>query len=159
MLDSDVPEGAETTNEREPIETAPASRLARTAGNSPHDPRPAGSDHSLSEDISSAFEDGKTYLEAELAYQKSRAAFAAHEIKAGLGLATLMLAFLHLALMGLVVGLIIALAPVIGAFAAIGLVVGILTVLTGVFAYLAINRFRRVSGAFDHDDPSSETIV
>ena len=147
MLESESPEGHDTINEREPGDGAPASHSGkrRVAGES----EIPGYDSSLADDIAAAFEDGKTYAQAELAFQKSRAAFAAHELKAGMGFAMLMLAFLHLALMGLVVGLIIALTPLVGAFVSIAIVVGVLAFGTAIFGWLAMRRFRKISGAFD----------
>ena len=63
---------------------------------------------SLFDDAYALYEDGKTYLEAEVAFQKSRASYASRETGSGIVFALGALAFLHLALIGLVVGLIIA---------------------------------------------------
>ena len=109
-------------------------------------------DASLADDIGALVDDGKAYVQAELAFQKSRAAFAAHEVKAGAAFAMVMLAFLHLALMGIVVGLIIALAPIVGAFVATAIMGGILLVCTAIFGWLALRRFRKISAAFDNAD-------
>ncbi len=106
----------------------------------------------MGDDLTALVDDGKAYVEAELAFQKSRAAFAAHEIKAGAAFALVMLAFLHLALMGIVVGLIIALAPIVGAFGATAIMGGALLIMTGLFGWLAVRRFRKISAAFDNED-------
>ena len=87
-------------------------------------------------------------MEAEVAFQKSRAGYASRETGSGVVFALGALAFLHLALIGLVVGLIIALTPMIGGFAATGIVVGTLLVLTAIAALVARARFKRVSQAF-----------
>ena len=114
------------------------------------DEEPLGS---LFDDAYALYEDGKTYVEAEVAFQKSRASYASREGISGVVFALGALAFLHLALIGLVVGLIIALAPILGAFLATGVVVGTLIVLTAIVGLVARSRFRRASGAFK--EPSS----
>ena len=98
---------------------------------------------SLREDVEALIEDGKTYLETELVYQKTRAAFVADRAKGTLlyGAVAILLAFL--ALIGLIVGLILALTPLLTAWGASALVVGLL-----VFAALVAGRVaaRRWSG-------------
>lgn len=93
---------------------------------------------SLTDDVVALFEDGKTYVEAELAYQKSRAAFAAENGKWAALLGISALGLIHLALIALVVGAIIALAPIVTAFGAIAIVVGVL--LAVAFGLLVVMR-------------------
>ena len=112
------------------------------------DEEPLGS---LFDDAYALYEDGKTYVEAEVAFQKSRAGYASRETGSGVVFALGALAFLHLALIGLVVGLIIALAPIIGPFVATAAVVGGLLVLMIIVGLLARSRFKRVSRAFKGD--------
>src|SRR5690606_18468749 len=71
---------------------------------------------SLLDDAEALIADGKTYLEAELEFQKTRAAYVADRAKAAAvyGVVAVLLAFL--ALIGLVVGLIIALTPLLTAW-------------------------------------------
>lgn len=113
------------------------------------DEEPLGS---LFDDAYALYEDSRTYLEAEVAFQKSRAAYAAHESKSGLVFAMSAMAFLHLALLGLVVGMILALEPYLGAFGAMGATVGVLVVLGVLFALMARGRFNRISRAFQEPD-------
>lgn len=125
------------------------------AGNSPYvgdypektraDEEPLGS---LFDDAYALYEDGRTYVEAEVAFQKSRAGYASRETGSGVVFALGALAFLHLALIGFVVGLIIALEPILGAFGATGAVVGALVLLMAIFGLVARSRFKRVSRAF-----------
>tara|TARA_B100000678_G_C18169471_1_gene486572 strand:+ start:440 stop:865 length:426 start_codon:yes stop_codon:yes gene_type:complete len=112
------------------------------------DEEPLGS---LFDDAYALYEDGRTYLEAEVAFQKSRATYAAHESKSGIVFAMAAMGLLHLALLGLVVGLIIALEPFLGAFGAMGVVVGALTVLGVLLALMARGRFKRITRAFEGD--------
>ena len=113
------------------------------------DEEPLGS---LFDDAYALYEDGRTYLEAEVAFQKSRAGYASRETGSGVVFALGALAFLHLASIGLVVGLIIALEPIFGAFGAMGVVVGALTLLTLIAALVARSRFKRVGRAFKGSD-------
>ena len=64
---------------------------------------------SLTEDILALIEDGKTYLEAEKAFQKSRAGFVANKGKHGIIRGLAAFGMIHLALIGLVVGVVMAL--------------------------------------------------
>lgn len=80
-------------------------------------------ERSLREDVEALIEDGRTYLEAELVFQKTRVAYVADRAKGAVifGAVAAVLAFL--ALIGLTVGLIIALTPLITAWGASAVVV------------------------------------
>ncbi len=69
---------------------------------------------SLFDDVSAAFEDGKTYAQAELSYQKTRARFVGGEAKSALVLGVGALGAVHLALIALTVGLVLALGELLG---------------------------------------------
>jgi len=86
----------------------------------------AGDLRSLREDVEALIEDGKTYLEAEMIYQRTRAAFVAEEAKKALVYAAIGAAFAFIALVGLTVGLIFALTPWLTALGASAVVVGLL---------------------------------
>ena len=75
-------------------------------------------ERSLVEDVRQLVDDGRTLVEAELAYQKSRAVVAGMAAKSIAGWVALGLALLFFALMALVLGLILVLAQAIGAAAA-----------------------------------------
>ncbi len=83
----------------------------------------AAEDRSLIDDVEVLIEDGKTYLEAELNYQKTRAAFAGGKAKVIALFAVTGLVFAWMALIGLTVGLIIALTPPLSAWGATAVVV------------------------------------
>lgn len=112
---------------------------------------PAGS---LTEDIGALLEDGRTYLQAEVAYQKSRIGFVGSKSKQGLIYGLAALAFLHLALIGLVVGLIIALAPHLSAFGATALVVVALIIGASIAGNIALKRFGDAGAAIQ--DPQDD---
>lgn len=111
---------------------------------------PASADEaSLSEEIMALIDDGRTYAEAEFAFQKSRAAFAADRGKSVAIYGLFALGFIHLALIALVVGGLIALAPHLGPAAATALVVAGLLAGAVVLLLLARGKAREVSGAFN----------
>lgn len=113
---------------------------------------PSSPDRSLTEDIGALIDDGKTYVEAELAYQKSRLAFVANRSKSGIGFVLAAFGFLHLALIGLVVGGIFTLIPIMGAGFATLAVVGALLLGVVIFGVLAKQRFGKVGEAFREED-------
>lgn len=109
---------------------------------------PASHERSLTDDLVALLDDGKTYVEAEAQYQKTRAAFALDKGKAGALYGVVAFALLHLALVALVVGSVIALIPVLGAWGATALVVGLLALAGIGFALAARGRFRRLAEAY-----------
>jgi uncharacterized membrane protein YqjE len=104
---------------------------------------------SLREDVEALIEDGKTYLETELVYQKTRAAFVAEGAKGTLmfGAVAILLAFL--ALIGLIVGLILALTPLLTAWGASALVVGLLVIAALIAGRTAASRWSRLMQAIE----------
>ena len=107
------------------------------------------SDGSLSEDIVALIDDGKTYVEAEIAFQKTRFALAADRGKSGLLYGICAFAVLHLALMAFVIGVIFALTPLITAWGATAVVVGTLLVAGVIFGIKAKNRFAQLTAAYE----------
>lgn len=103
---------------------------------------------SLIEDVQALINDTRTYAEAELAYQKSRAAFAADRGKSAALYGLFALGFVHLALIALVVGALFALAPLLGPWGATALIVGLLLAGAIVLLVLARGKAREVSSAF-----------
>jgi hypothetical protein len=111
----------------------------------------AASGFSLTDDIMAMLEDGKTYLEAEKAYQKSRARFAVHHAKRGTVIGLAGFALIHAALVGLMVGLVMALAPHVTVWGAIAIVAGGFIVLGLLLARLALERFRKIGDSFEDE--------
>ncbi len=83
-------------------------------------------------------------VEAEAGYIKAAIAFALGRIKSIVLAAVLALIFLFFTLMALVVGLLLALAPMIGAWAAAGVVVGVLGLLTLIFVWRVVRGGRQM---------------
>lgn len=111
------------------------------------DARPSPSSM-IREELETLVEDGKTYAEAELAFQKTRLSFAADRGKSVVILAVLALGFVHLMLIALVVGAVFALAPIVGGLEATGIVVGTLLLLTIIFGLMIRSKIRDVTAAF-----------
>ncbi|MGB3740344.1 MAG: phage holin family protein [Pontixanthobacter sp.] len=130
MLDAEYDDRT-TINDGEPVDTV---ETTASAG-------------SLTDDISAFYDDGKTYVSAELQYQKTRLAFAADRTKSGAVYLFAGLAFLHLALIGLVIGLIMSLATLVGPFGATAIVVLVLLVAAGFVLFLAKSKFSAMSKA------------
>ncbi len=100
-------------------------------------------DGSLWGDVQALIEDGQTLVEAELAYQQARAAYA---WKRGKGIALLLvltLFFGFFALMAAVVGLLLALTPLLTAWGALAAVALGLAALAAISLWLAVSRFRQ----------------
>lgn len=111
---------------------------------------PAGSARrgSLLGDVGALVEDGKTYAEAELAFQKSRLIFATGHAKWAAIFGGLAAVLVVLALVALVIGALLALMPVLGPWGATGVVFGVLVVVAGILLALAKVRIGHLVGAF-----------
>lgn len=110
-------------------------------------------ERSLVDDVRQLVDDGRTLLEAELAYQKSRALVVGEAARAVAGWGALALALLFFALMALVLGLILALTPELGALAATGVVVAGLVVLAGIAGITALRRWKRAAAQIAGQEP------
>ncbi len=103
---------------------------------------------SLIEDIQALYEDGTAYIEAEVSYQKTRVAFVASKTGSVAAYGFGVLAFLHLALIALVVGSLVALLPLVGAWGATGIVVGTLLVLAGIMGFIMRKKISGLTSVF-----------
>ncbi len=102
-------------------------------------------ERSLVDDVRQLANDGQTLLQAELAYQKSRALVAGHAAKGVAGWGALALALVFFALMALVLGLVLVLAEVIGAIWATLAVFGGLLATAALSGWFAARRWQRAS--------------
>ncbi len=106
----------------------------------------------LSDDISALIQDGRTYAEAEFAFQKTRLSYTAQQGKSAALAVLAAFAFLHLALVALVVGAVIALTPLLSAWGATAVVVGVLLLATVLVLLKARSKARNISDAFAEDE-------
>lgn len=113
-----------------------------------------GPERSLAEDLKELWVDGRTLLHAEFAYNKARGLFAADAFKS-IALFGAMAALLCvLALMGLTVGLIIALTPYLTALGATAVVVLALLLVAFLLVRSAAGRWRRMVGMLSDESPN-----
>ncbi|HZF46025.1 MAG TPA: phage holin family protein [Sphingomonadaceae bacterium] len=103
---------------------------------------------SLFDDLASLIEDGRTYADAEIAYQKTRAAYVGEQAKglfiAG-GIAALLVV---LAIVALVLGALLALAPLVGAIGATAIVFGVLLLMAFALVRVARAKAKAMMRAF-----------
>ena len=107
---------------------------------------------SLFTDLETLIEDGKTYLEAEANYQKTRAVYIAGRVQAAALFGAIAAAFGFIALIGLTVGLILALAPYLSVWGSSALVVGLELVLAVYFGRKAAQRWNGIMAALGQDE-------
>lgn len=102
----------------------------------------------LRDEIAMLVEDARNYAEAEVAFQKTRAAVAGKTAGRAIALLVLTLVLLHIALIALAVGAVIALAPLVSIWGAIAIVVGVLLVVVGVLVLAARKDANLVAALF-----------
>lgn len=129
------------------------SRLPEIEDDEPGQPGDSAAEEaelrSLLEDVQALIDDGRTYLEAELVFQKTRVAFVADRAKAAVFFGAVAAAFGFVALIGLAVGLIIALRPLLTAWGAAAVVVLMLAILALLAARAASRRWNALISAID----------
>lgn len=111
---------------------------------------------SLAEDVLALFEDGKTYAEAEIAYQKSRASFTANRLKGAIAIGLGAFGVFHLALIAFTVGLVIALVPLVGPWIATAIVTIALLVIGVVLLKMLKGRIDDIRDAFAEKEKGDE---
>ena len=110
-------------------------------------PRPDFNE-SLFEEAAALIDNTRTYAEAELAFQKTRAKLAGRSITVALIAALLAIILIHIAFLALAVGLVIALEPIATIWGAIGLVVGGLVLVVVILVWIAVRRGKKLSSLF-----------
>ena len=103
--------------------------------------------------VQALVEDARIYLDAELNFQKSRAGFVAGRVKLVAGLACAGLFLALLSTVALALGLIFALAELVGAWGATGIVVLALLLLAALLAWQAARVWRGMVAAL-HEEPA-----
>ncbi len=110
---------------------------------------------SLVDDIEDLLVNACTWLDAEFTYQKTRAGFVASSLKSALVLVIVAGVLALVALIGLTVGLIIALAPLITAFGATALVVVVMLLICALLIRTAGRRWRDMVAVIKEDEDLS----
>ncbi|MXP25113.1 hypothetical protein GRI39_03505 [Altererythrobacter indicus] len=117
---------------------------------------PEADTHPIRDDLTALIDDGLTFLEAELNFQKTRLSFVVDCIKktAIFGVAAIFLAIL--AAIGLTIGLIMCLTPYITAWGATAVVVGGLLALAYYCVTHVVAKIKAISAAFKKDEDLPE---
>ncbi len=103
---------------------------------------------SLRDDITALVDDARTYAEAEIAFQKTRAGLAGKAAARALAMLVLAVVLLHIALIALAVGVVIALAPLVTIWGAIAIVVGVLIAGVAALVLIAVGNGKMLSAMF-----------
>ncbi len=111
---------------------------------------------SLVDDAKQLVTDGRTLLEAELAYQKARAAVAGEAARSVAAWGALALALVFFALMALVVGVLLGIAQLLGYWAATGIVVVVLLLIAAYAGSHAAQRWKRASAQIGEPNVPAE---
>lgn len=121
----------------DPLHTSDETPFDESSQNDPaNDAGKPAATRSLVDNMEALLEDARIYIDAELSYQKTRAGFVADRLKKTVAFGAVAAFLAVLALIGLTVGLIIALTPLITAWGATAVVVlGIL-----LFAYILVRK-------------------
>lgn len=126
----------------------PGARVAAT-GEGP-------SQRSLLDDIEALIDDARTYLDAELSYQKTRASFVSDRLKKTVVFGAGAALIVFLALIGLTVGLIIALTPLLTGWGATAVVVGLMLLVAYILVRKAGRNWSSMMGVIQSDDPDAD---
>ncbi|MFM2371030.1 MAG: hypothetical protein RIS85_752 [Pseudomonadota bacterium] len=115
----------------------------------PHGEMPESNlpESSLGDAVRALIDDGQTLVEAEIAYRKAQGRYGLSQAKTILLLLVLALGFGFFTLLAVVVGLLLALTPIIGVWGALGVVGGGLLVLMAICLMLARSRISGVAAA------------
>jgi len=113
---------------------------------------PPGGGGAILDDVKALFEDGRTYAEAEFAFQQSRLKLVGHHGKWIAILAGFSVVCLVIALFALVFGAILALAPLLTPLGATGLVVAVLLALALLLGLLARAHLRGAARLFETEE-------
>lgn len=111
---------------------------------------------SLFTEIGSLIEDGKTYAQAEVAYQKTRFSFFAGHAKWGVMLAGIAAVLVVISLFAMVFGLILSLAPILTPIGATAAVTLASLILAGLLAAVAKMQFAKAKSAFESRENPNE---
>jgi hypothetical protein len=102
------------------------------------------SEPSLADDLRLLIDDGRAYLKAEIGWQKARLLFAGSQAGVVILFGLLAAALIFGAMMALVFGLVLALAPMLTIWGAMAAVIGGFLIAAGLAALLAMLRLRRM---------------
>lgn len=123
--------------------TYPESIPEKPAGESAGEPQ-----RSLVDDLEAIIDDGRTYLDAEIQFQKTRVAYVTDRAKDAAIYAAIGGALALLALVALTVGLVFALSPHLTAWGAVAVVTGAWALGAAIFIRMAARRWNHLVSTF-----------
>ncbi|MEM7690642.1 MAG: hypothetical protein AAF291_16635 [Pseudomonadota bacterium] len=138
------------TETRAPGDPPASSDASSDASATP--PSPPPDDESIVEELGAVIDDAKLYAAAELAFQKTRAKLLGRNVGIAAGAAILAAVLLHIALITMAVGLVMALEPWVTIWGAIVIVVGMMLLGVALLGNIAISRGRLIGEMFANDD-------
>ena len=112
-------------------------------------------DESIVEELGAVIDDAKLYATAELAFQKTRAKLLGKNVGIAAGAVVLAVILLHVSVIALAVGLVLALEPLVTIWGAIAIVVGVMLLGVGILGYVAVSRGRTIGEMFASDEPTA----
>ncbi len=113
---------------------------------------------SLADDLEALLEDARTYMDAELSYQKTRASFVADRVKKTVAFGAIAAFLAVLALIGLTMGLIIALTPHLTAWGATAVVVLALLLIAAILASKAGKAWNSMMAEFRSEEDPGDNV-
>ena len=125
-----------------------------SSGQSP-EPSAQG-DESLREELAALIDNGRNYAQAEIAFQKTRAALAGRSIGIAAAAAIVAIILLHIAFLALAVGLVMALEPLVTIWGAIGIVFGGLLLLVALLGWVALKNGKKLGYLFSSPEAEDE---
>ena len=144
MLDQEAEEAkTEGTNEGDMPSPGPAP-----AEEAP----PPVYDESIVEELGAVIDDAKLYATAELAFQKTRAKLLGKNVGIAAGAVVLAIILLHISLIALAVGLVLALEPLVTIWGAIAIVVGVMLLGVAWLGYVAFSKGQLIGEMFASDE-------
>ena len=150
MLDNDQDEATEGET--------PSPKAAPDPVSVPETPAPPPVyDESIVEELGAVIDDAKLYATAELAFQKTRAKLLGKSVGIAAGAVVLAIILLHVSVIALAVGLVLALEPLVTIWGAIAIVVGVMLLGVGILGYVAVSRGRTIGEMFASEEPTAST--
>ncbi|MEL7445950.1 MAG: phage holin family protein [Pseudomonadota bacterium] len=152
MRDDDKLAGSGAEAPETIVESSAHTPSSETVGRSNAEPDRSGqARESLTQDLSDLIEDGKTFAEAELAFQKTRAGLAGRNLGFAAGFGILAIIVLHIALIALALGLLLAFQPMVGIWGAIGIVFGGMMIAVVLLGLSARSNAKKLATLFKDD--------
>jgi hypothetical protein len=135
-------------------DTSPADSPSQLEGDPADAPSQADLSRSVLEDVEELLVDARTWFDAEVTYQKTRAGFVGSSLKFAFAFGIGALIAVLLLLVALTVGLLIALTPLVTAWGATAIVVVSLGLVAILLMRAASNRWRELMGAIRENKES-----